>query len=555
MEPTLRSRTLIGGAAAAPPRAMLRGTGLTDTDLSQPLIGIASTWSGAMPCNFHFRDLATAVAEGIREAGGTPLEINTVAVSDGILARGGASLISREVIADSIELAAQAYGFDALVTIGGCDKTNPACVMAMARVNIPSVYLYGGTGRPGRYNGRDVSIQDLAEAMGGRAAGTTSDEEVDALERSVCPGAGTCAGMFTANTMAASIEALGLTVHNGASAPASTPARLAIARETGKLAVEVLHKDIRPRDVITSSSVRAAIAVAAGLGGSTNAILHLLAIAGEAGVPLDIDVFQQISEQTPKIGDLAPSGRYLMADLDRVGGVPVVLRELIDAGIVAGSSLTVDGRTLAERVEGAADPDGVVVSPASAPFDTTSGWHILYGSLSPEGSVLKATGTSVRKHVGRAKVFESEPDAYAAIGRNEIVAGDTVVIRNEGPVGGPGMRETARVTAAIVGAGLKDTVGLVTDGRFSGLSHGLVVGHVSPEAAVGGPIAAVADGDEIEINLDRRVVDLHIPDAELRRRLDERVARPVTDHESSVFAKYARLVSSASTGALTKVPT
>ncbi|WP_342661421.1 dihydroxy-acid dehydratase [Rhodococcus ruber] len=554
MEPTWQSRTLIGGSAAAPPRAMLRGIGLTDTDLERPLIGIASTWSGAMPCNFHFRDLAKAVADGVREAGGTPLEINTVAVSDGILARGGASLISREVIADSIELAAQAYGFDALVTIGGCDKTNPACVMAMARLDIPSVYLYGGTGRPGRYHDRDVSIQDLAEAMGGRAAGTTSDEEVDALERSVCPGAGTCAGMFTANTMAAAIEALGLTVHNGAGAPAGSAARDAIARETGRLAVEVLHKGIRPRQVITPASVRAAIAVAAGLGGSTNAILHLLAIAGEAGVSLDIDVFQQVSELTPKVADLAPSGRYLMADLDRVGGVPVVLRELIGAGIIDGSSPTVDGRTIGERVRDAPAPDGVVASTVAEPFDTTSGWNILYGSLSPEGSVLKATGTSVRRHLGRARVFESEPDAYVAIGRNEIEAGDTIVIRNEGPVGGPGMRETARVTAAIVGAGLKDTVGLVTDGRFSGLSHGLVVGHVSPEAAVGGPIAAVRDGDEIEIDLDRRVVNLLVPDAELEQRLAQYTGPPARDHRSSVFAKYARLVSSASTGALTRVP-
>lgn len=551
MEHTWKSRQFIGGDAAAPPRAMLRATGLTDSDLSRPLIGIASTWSGAMPCNSHFRDLAAKVAEGVREAGGTPLEVNTVAVSDGILARGGASLISREVIADSIELAAQAYGFDALVAIGGCDKTNPACVMAMARLNIPSVYLYGGTSRPGRFEGKDVSLQDLAEAMGGRAAGTTTAERVDGLERSVCPGAGTCAGMFTANTMAAAIETLGLTVPNGASAPAGTAARDAIAVETGRLAVEVLHKDIRPRDVITTTSVRAAISVSAALGGSTNAILHLLAIAREADVPLDIDAFQEISEKTPKLADLAPSGRYLMADLDRIGGVPVVLKELIAAGIIDGSTITVDGTTLAARVREAATPDCVVVSTVSEPFDSTSGWHILYGSLSPEGSVLKATGTSLRSHLGRARVFESEPDAYAAIGRNEIVAGDTVVIRNEGPVGGPGMRETARVTAAIIGAGLKETVALVTDGRFSGLSHGLVVGHVSPEAAVGGPIAAVRDGDTIEIDLERRVVDLLISESELQRRLAGHVHTP-SDPVSSVFAKYALLVSSASTGALTR---
>lgn len=553
MPPTYRSQALTQGEKAAGPRAMLRGVGLDDEALARPVIGIATTWSGAMPCNLDFRSLAGHVADGIRAAGGTPLEFNTVAVSDGILLRGGASLISREVIADSIELATQAYGFDALVTIGGCDKTAPGCVMAMARLNIPSVHLYGGSSRPGRHNGKDVSIQDLAEAIGGRATGSVSAAELDGLERATCPGAGTCAGMFTANTMAAAIETLGLTVHGGSTPAATSDERDRTAFESGRLAVEVLKADRKPRDVLTIGSLRNAIAVASTLGGSTNAILHLLAIAGEAQVPLELEDFQQVSDRTPKIADLAPSGRHLMVDLHDVGGVPVVERELLEAGLLDPSPLTVDGRTVGERVTSVERPDPAtqqVLSRSDEPFSTTSGWYVLYGSLCPEGSVLKATGTSLRRHVGRARVYECEPDAYTAITENRIQAGDTIVIRNEGPVGGPGMRETARVTAALVGAGLKDSVGLLTDGRFSGLSHGLVVGHVAPEAAVGGPLAAVHDGDEIVIDLDRRTVDLSVAEDEIKRRLAE-YHPPVGDPASSVFAKYAKTVTSASLGART----
>lgn len=548
-----RSSALTTGQKAAGPRAMLRGAGLDDEALSRPIVGIATTWSGAMPCNLHFRELAVHVAAGIRAAGGTPLEFGTVAVSDGILLRGGASLISREVIADSIELAAQAYGFDALVTIGGCDKTGPGCVMAMARLNVPAVHLYGGSSRPGRFEGRDVSIQDLAEAIGGRATGTVSSETLDGLERAACPGAGTCAGMFTANTMAAAIEALGLTVAGGATPAADSAERTQIAFATGELAVQALRSGLTPRDILTVAALRNAIAVASAVGGSTNAVLHFLAIAGEAGADLTLEDFQQISDKTPKIANLAPSGKYLMVDLHDVGGVPVLQRELLAADLIDASPRTVDGRSIGERLADVPRPDPSkqpVLSTAAEPFSTTSGWSILYGSLCPEGSVLKSTGTNLRHHVGTARVFESEPDAYPAITSNQIHEGDTIVIRNEGPVGGPGMRETARVTAALIGAGLKETVALLTDGRFSGLSHGLVVGHVSPEAAVGGPLAAVQDGDRIEIDLERRTVDLVVPAEELARRIAT-YRPPDGDPPSSIFAKYARTVTSASRGART----
>ncbi|PRZ44134.1 dihydroxy-acid dehydratase [Antricoccus suffuscus] len=533
------------------PRAMLRGAGFDSDDLAKPIVGIANTWSGAMPCNFHLRDLGEDVARGVRDAGGTPMEINTVAVSDGVLARGGASLISRDVIADSIELAATAYAFDAMVAIGACDKTNPGCVMALARVNIPAVYLYGGSVLPGRFHDRDVSIQTIAEAAGELAAGKATREDLDELERTAIPGPGSCAGMFTANTMGSAIEALGITAANVASAPASSDRRREMAYESGKLAVEALRRGVTPRDLITSESLHNAMTVVASMGGSTNAVLHLLAIAAEAGVELDIDEFQAVSDHTPHIGDFTPSGRYLMADLERIGGLPVVMRELLDAGLLAGDAPTVDGRTLAERLDGVSRPDGQdVVVPASAPLDPTGGWIILRGDLAPEGSVLKATGTTVRRHVGRARVFDSESAAYKAVQGGQIEAGDTIVVRYEGPVGGPGMSETARTTAAVVGRGLKDTVALITDGRFSGISHGIVIGHVAPEAAVGGPIALVQDGDIVTVDLDARRIDLDVTESELEvRRNLWRAPKP--DYPMSVFAKYARTVSSASRGAVT----
>lgn len=547
-----RSQVLTGPGRWAP-RAMLRGMGLDGDDLARPVIGIANTWSGAMPCNLHLRRIAEAVAAGVRSAGGTPLEFNSVAVSDGVLARGGASLISREVIADSIELASIAYGFDAIVAIGGCDKTNPACAMAMARLNIPAVYLYGGSIASGDFRGKSVTIQSMAEAVGELASGKADEADLEELEQVVCPGAGACAGMFTANTMASAIETLGVSVANVASAPAMSAERVQLAFASGELVMDALRRDVRPRDVITRSSILNAIAVVASMGGSTNAVLHLLAIAAEADVELELEDFQRVSDRTPHIGDFTPSGRYVMADLHAIGGVPAAQRALLDASLLDGSAITVDGSTLADRLEGVELPGGQeVIRMASNPIDPTGGWVVLRGNIAPEGSVLKATGTTVRRHVGHARVFESEPEAYEAIRAGGIAAGDTIVVRNEGPVGGPGMSETVRVTAAVVGLGLKDEIALITDGRFSGLSYGIAVGHVAPEAAVGGAIGLVRDGDVIVIDLDRRTVDMRVDDAVLNARRQERRHRPA-EPPASVFAKYASTVSSASTGATTAV--
>lgn len=533
------------------PRAMLRAAGLRTEDFDKPVIGIANTWSGAMPCNFHLRELGQRVADGVRAAGGVALEINTVAVSDAVLAVGGASLISRELIADSIELAARAYAFDGMVAIGACDKTNPGCAMAMARLNIPSVYLYGGSIAPGRFRGKDVTIQHLAEMAGALAAGIASREDMEEMEAVALPGPGACGGMFTANTMGTAIEALGLTIANATGAPAVSAERRDLAYETGVLAVETLKRNILPRDVITKASLRNAIAVVAAMGGSTNAVLHLIAIAREAGVDLRLDAFQEVSDRTPHLGDFTPSGKYNMSDLHRAGGVPVVLRALLDGGLLDADALTVDGRTIGQRLEGTSFPKAQdVVAPVSAPLHPTGGWVVLRGDLAPEGAVLKATGTELRRHVGRARVFDSEPSAYAAILENRVVAGDTIVIRYEGPVGGPGMSETARVTAAVVGQGLKNTVALVTDGRFSGISHGLAVGHVCPEAALGGPLALVEDGDTIVIDLDARRIDIDVSAEALEARR-ARWSPPPRKQSSSVFAKYARAVGPASEGAVT----
>lgn len=545
-----RSRVLTSPGSVGP-RTMLRALGLSDEDMARPIIGIANTWSGAMPCNAHLRELAEEVAAGIREAGGTPLEINTVSVSDGILARGGASLISREMIADSIELAATAYAFDAMVTIGACDKTNPGCVMGMMRVNIPSVHLYGGSTPPGCFHGKDVSIQSVAEAAGQHAAGNLSDADLAEIERVAVPERGSCAGMFTANTMASVIEALGLTVPNSAAAPSISAERKSIAHRSGTVVMDALRAGIRPRDVLTVEALENGIATAAAIGGSTNAILHLLAIASEAGVELDIDTFGAVSDRTPRIGDFTPSGKYVMADLHRVGGLPVVLRELLAAGVLHPDAPGVDGRTMAERTGADPLPSGQdVVTTAAEPVEPTGGWIILRGNLAPEGSVLKAPGTKVRRHSGRARVYESERAAYHAVISGEVVEGDTVVIRYEGPVGGPGMSETARVTAAIVGKGFKDTVALITDGRFSGISHGIAIGHVAPEAAVGGTIGLVEDGDRIEIDLDQRTIRLEVSEDELASRRAAWVA-PEPKDTGGVFAKYAASVGSASLGAVT----
>lgn len=548
--PKPRSGALTSPAAWGP-RAMLRAAGLTQEDFGKPVIGVANTWSGAMPCNIHLRELSRRVADGIRDAGGVPLEINTVAVSDGVLAVGGASLISREVIADSIELTATAYAFDAMVAIGACDKTNPGCVMAMARLNIPSVYLFGGSIAAGRFRDQDVTIQTLAEMAGAVAAGSASEQDMAELVDSVCPGPGACGGMFTANTMSSAIEVMGLTVANGASAPAVSSQRRDIAYETGRLVLDVLARDMRPRDVITREALHNAMAVVAAMGGSTNAVLHLLAIAHEAGVKLELEEFQQVSDRTPHLGNFTPSGKYNMQDLHRIGGVPVVMRALHDAGLLHADAITVDGATIGERIRDVVVPkDQDVVAPVEAPIHPTGGWVILRGDLAPEGAVLKATGTELRRHEGRARVFEDEPSAYAAVLNRQIVAGDVIVIRNEGPAGGPGMRETARVTAAVVGQGFKDSVALITDGRFSGISHGFAIGHVTPEAAHGGPIALVEEGDRIVIDLDARVINLDVNPEEMARRRAAWRPRPPA-YSTSVYAKYARNVASASIGAVT----
>lgn len=532
------------------PRAMLRAVGLTDEDLSKPLIGVANTWSGAMPCNKHLRELAADVAEGVREAGGTPLEFATVSLSDAILDKGGASLISRELIADSIELAALGYGFDALVAIGGCDKTGPGCLMGLARVNRPGVYLYGGSVLPGRYQDRDVTIQDIAEMSGAVAAGLASPEDLLELEKVVIPGPGACGGMFTANSMAAAIEAMGMTVDNGASAPATSDERREHARRTGHLVVSALEADRRVRDVMDLTALQNAVAVVAAMGGSTNVVLHLLAIARECGLGLSLDDFQKISDKTPHLGHFTPAGPHTMLDLHQAGGVNVVLRTLGDAGVVDLGALTVDGGTLGDRVKNVVTTGQAIIAPADQPTHPTGGWEVLYGSLAPEGAILKATGTRVRRHRGSARVFESEPEAFAAIMSHKIESGQTIVIRNEGPRGGPGMRETARVTAALVGQGLKESVAVVTDGRFSGLSHGLAVGHVSPEAAVGGPLALVREHDEVEVDLDAHALNLLVSEEELHSRRAAWTPPPPAQG-SSVFAKFAASVSSATHGAVT----
>lgn len=548
--PKRRSASLTSPHAYGP-RAMLRAAGLTSEDFGKPIIGIANTWSGAMPCNLHLRELSKRVADGIRDAGGVPLEINTIAVSDGVLAVGGASLISREVIADSIELAATAYAFDAMVAIGACDKTNPGCVMAMARLNIPAVYLFGGSIAAGRFRGKDVTIQTVAEMAGALAAGTASEQDMHELVESACPGPGACGGMFTANTMGSAIEVMGLTIANCTSAPAVSSQRRDIAYESGQLVLDVLARNVRPRDVITREALHNAMAVVAAMGGSTNAVLHLLAIAHEAGVKLELEEFQQVSDRTPHLGNFTPSGKYNMQDLHHIGGVPIVMRALHDAGLIHADAMAVDGTTIGARLQDVVIPwDQDVVAPLDAPIHATGGWVVLRGDLAPEGAVLKATGTELRRHVGRARVFEDEPSAYAALLKRQIEAGDTIVIRNEGPAGGPGMRETARVTAALVGQGFKESVALITDGRFSGISHGLAIGHVSPEAALGGPIGLIEEGDIITIDLDARRIDTDVSVEELARR-KAAWTPPQREASTSVYAKYARNVGSASMGAVT----
>ncbi len=547
-----RSRTVTDGVERAPHRAMLRATGLSDDDLRRPLVGVVSSWNEVTPCNLNLNTQAQSVKAGVRAAGGTPQEFGTIAVSDAIaMGHEGmkASLVSREVIADSIELMAHAECFDALVAIAGCDKSLPGSVIALARLNIPGVFLYGGTIMPGQVDGRDVTVQDVYEAVGMHAQGRMTDEALDVLEHRACPGAGSCGGLYTANTMAAAFEGIGLSLPGVASIPALDPRRAEACRRTGEAALLMLREGIRPRDILTRQAFENAIRTVVAMGGSTNAALHLLAIAYEAGVTLALDDFDRISRQTPHIVDLRPGGKYVMADLDRVGGVPVVLRALLDAGLLHGDALTVTGRTMRENLRDVVADGRPVVVPVTAPLDREGGLAVLRGSLAPDGAVIKTAGVRQEVHRGPARVFDREEDAFAAVIHGRINPGDVVVIRYEGPKGGPGMREMLGVTAAIVGRGLGQTVALITDGRFSGASRGLMVGHVAPEAAVGGPIGLIHEGDPVLIDIPHRRIDLEVPSDELGRRRAA-WAPPAPHYTRGALAKYARLVSSASLGAI-----
>ncbi|HET8655300.1 MAG TPA: dihydroxy-acid dehydratase [Longimicrobiaceae bacterium] len=550
----LPSRTLIAGRDRAPARAMLRAVGLTDKDFEQPLIGVANTWAETTPCNYHLRDVAEWVKEGIREAGGTPLEFNTVVISDGItMGTEGmkTSLISRDLIADSIELMTRGYMFDGVVALSGCDKTIPGTVMALARLDVPSLMLYGGTILPGRLHGRDLSVQDVFEAVGACAAGRITEAELHEVECAACPGAGACGGQYTANTMATAFEVMGISPVGANTIPAPDEAKADAAREAGRLAVRVVREGIRPSRLITRTSLENAIRLVAASGGSTNAVLHLLAIAREAGVELSIDDFDRISAQTPFIADLRPGGKYMALDLHLAGGVGVIVKRLLDAGLMEGSTPTVTGRTLAQEVARVEEAPGQkVVRSLDDPLKPTGGLVILKGSLAPEGSVLKVAGLARKEHRGPARVFEREEDAFAAVQEGRIRSGDVLVIRYEGPKGGPGMREMLGVTAALSGQGLDESVALLTDGRFSGATHGLMVGHVAPEAAVGGPIAAVRDGDVIHFDIPNRRLDLEVSEAEIAERM-RGWTPPPPRYTRGVMAKYARLVSSAAEGAVT----
>ncbi|HLG74648.1 MAG TPA: dihydroxy-acid dehydratase [Chloroflexota bacterium] len=557
----LRSYTITQGRERAGARAMLKGIGFTDEDLRKPIIGIANTWIETMPCNFHLRRLAEHVKRGIRAAGGTPMEYNTIAISDGItMGTEGmkGSLISREVIADSIELVARSHFFDGLVCLVGCDKTTPGAAMALARLNIPGLVLYGGAIQSGNFRGQDVDIVSVYEAIGAVAAGKMTDADLVELENVACPGAGACAGQYTANTMAMAMEFLGLAPMGSGSVAAIEPDKDRVAEEAGRLAVELVRQDRKPSDILTRASFENAVAGAAATGGSTNIVLHGQAIAREAGVPLDIDDYDRISRRTPYFVDMRPGGKYSAVDLSRAGGIQLVAKRMIEAGLLDGNQLTVTGRTLAEEAVSAQETPGqqVVHDPAK-PIKPEGGLVILKGNLALEGCVLKVAATGKKLHRGPARVFDCEEDAMAAVTRREIKPGDVVVIRYEGPRGGPGMREMLGVTGAITGEGLGEEVALMTDGRFSGGTRGFCIGHVAPEAAVGGAIAALRDGDTILIDVENRRLEVELSEHELRERLRDWKA-PAPRYTSGVFAKYAAMVSSASEGAVTRpalVPT
>jgi len=552
-----RSRALTEGPERAAARAYLHGIGYSAQDLAKPIVGVAHSWIETMPCNFNNRVLAAKVKQGIREAGGTPMELNTIAISDGItMGTPGmrASLVSREVIADSIELVCSAHCFDAVVAISGCDKTIPGTVMALTRLDVPSLMLYGGSIRPGWFKGQEVSIQQVFEAVGAFAAGSITEDELHELEEAASPGAGACGGQFTANTMAMAFEVMGISPAGSAMVPAEDGRKLEVAVEVGRLVMDVLRRGQRPSEIITRGALENAIAAIAMSGGSTNGVLHLLAVAREAGVPLQIDDFDAISERTPLLCDLQPGGRFAATDLYEAGGVPLVLKRMQEAGVLHDEVATVTGRTIGEHAAEARETEGQeVVRPLSRPIKPTGGFAILHGNLAPEGCVVKLAGHERRLHTGPARVFEGEEATMAAVLAGEIEAGDVVVIRAEGPAGGPGMREMLAVTAALVGEGLGETVALITDGRFSGATHGFMAGHVAPEAARGGPIAALADGDEITIDVDARRLDVALEDAEIEERVRAYVAAPRADpHVDVAIQKYAKLVGSAAEGAITR---
>jgi dihydroxy-acid dehydratase len=550
----LPSYTITQGRDRAPARAMLKAIGFTDEDLKKPIIGIANTWIETMPCNYNLRDLAVKVKAGIREAGGTPMEFNTVAISDGVtMGTEGmkASLVSREVIADSIELLVRGHMFDGIVALVACDKTIPGAAMALLRTNVPGLVLYGGSILPGRHKGRDITIQDVFEAVGARASGRITDAELLEIEDHACPGAGACGGQFTANTMATVMELIGLSPMGTAAVPQVDKRKEDIAAQCGRIVLDMVRNNLRPRDICTRKAFENAIAGVAATGGSTNAVLHLLAMAREAEVELKIDDFQTISNRTPIFVDLKPSGKYVAVDVDKAGGIAVIAKRLVDGGYVDGSQMTCTGKSYAEESSKAVETPGQeVIHPLNKPIKPVGGLGILRGSLAPEGCVIKLSGHTKKLHRGPARLFDREEDAMAAVTRGEIKPNDTVIIRYEGPKGGPGMREMLGVTGAIVGAGLSDTVALVTDGRFSGATHGFMIAHVAPEAAVGGPIAAVEEGDTIVIDVEKSAIDVDVPAETLQGRLAKWKA-PRPHYSTGVFAKYCALVSSASEGAVT----
>jgi dihydroxy-acid dehydratase len=555
LDPKHRSRALTEGPERAAARAYLKGIGYDDDALAKPLVAVANTWIETMPCNFHLRALAAKVKEGIRAAGGTPMELNTIAISDGItMGTPGmrASLPSREVIADSIELVCSAHMFDAVVAISGCDKTIPATVMALCRLNLPSLMLYGGSILPGHFHGEQVTIQEVFEAVGAHAAGRMTDQELAELESVASPGAGACGGQFTANTMAMAFEVLGISPSGFSMVPAENPRKADVAGRAGALVMDILARGQLPSDIITKDSLENAIAAIACSGGSTNGVLHLLAVAREAGVELAIDDFDRVSEQTPLLCDLKPGGQYVAPDLYEAGGVPLVLKRLKDAGRLHENEQTVTGQTVGEIADQATETEGQrVVRSLDDPLKPTGGLVILRGNLAPEGCVVKVAGHERLSHTGPARVFEGEEAAMEAVRRQAIRPGDVVVIRNEGPAGGPGMREMLAVTAALVGEGLGEEVALLTDGRFSGATRGLMAGHVSPEAVRGGPIGLVQDGDQITLDVTNRRLDVAVSEEDMAARA-ERYQPPEKPHPGPALAKYARLVSSASDGAVTQ---